>query len=836
MSKPTIVIVPGSFTSAAAYETLASVLAKQYNYEVIVGTLQSTIRAPPEKAATLQEDAAYFRGVIEALLNQGKDVVVVGHSYGGIVATESVKKVTHSERQAQGKSTGGVTKIIYVASIVAEIGETAIQAMGGQLGPTIKILGDYMYFDTEAGASYLYDGLSSNEALETGRKYTTIHATTSFLDPATNAAVDHVPVTYIHTAKDNIVPPERQQQIVESLKSRNARNVSTITINEGHMPQVLAPEVLAKAIVEGISQELNIINAILDKMAILAGLILYASIPAIILLHLLASPHTKVEESFHIQATHDILTFGIPSPLQLNRSAIAEKFQANYDHFSFPGAVPRTFIGALALASASGPVIWFQENVDRQLLVRAILGLFNAVSLIVFARGIQKSFGNVTAYWYLLFQASQFHVAYYASRTLSNMFAFGMTTLALRLLLPEPVRNDAKSVKSTRTKEKATKATRDTKKGTTVLPNYSRYRLALVLFTVAGIIFRSELALLLATNTIYYFLTRRIRIWQDIIPAGIIGLLVGLTATVIVDSYFWQEFPLWPEFSAFKFNVVSGQASAWGTDPWYFYFTSALPRLLLNPLTCFQPHKEWRFIIYIIPALTAAAAQGAANIWTNRGKSILYRLLSFSLVVSTLGSFLFSTFILLPISSANYPGAQAIQRAHFHGQGSQPRITLYMGNLACQTGVTRFLQQSQNSTFVGGSEKEANIATKWEYDKTEDPVLKSTPEFWSNIDYALVEDQEFEQLKLHSSDADSWEIIDTIVGFGGFKLIKPSEPRQHDDRSSIEIDAIRYIAGDKGVIYYKIMRDEITRRLTRGYWAEMSLVPRIRVVRHSRAI
>lgn len=112
-----------------------------------------------------------------------------------------------------------------------------------------------MYFDTEAGASYLYDGLSSNEALETGRKYTTIHATTSFLDPATNAAVDHVPVTYIHTAKDNIVPPERQQQIVESLKSRNARNVSTITINEGHMPQVLAPEVLAKAIVEGISQE-----------------------------------------------------------------------------------------------------------------------------------------------------------------------------------------------------------------------------------------------------------------------------------------------------------------------------------------------------------------------------------------------------------------------------------------------------------------------------------------------------------------------------------------------------------------------------------------------------
>lgn len=140
MSKPTIVIVPGSFTSAAAYDILASILTKQYKYEVIVGTLQSTSRAPPEKAATLQEDAAYFRGVIEALSNQGKEVVVVGHSYGGTVATESVKKVTQSERQAQGKGSGGVVKVIYVASIVAQIGETAIQVMGGQLGPTIKIL------------------------------------------------------------------------------------------------------------------------------------------------------------------------------------------------------------------------------------------------------------------------------------------------------------------------------------------------------------------------------------------------------------------------------------------------------------------------------------------------------------------------------------------------------------------------------------------------------------------------------------------------------------------------------------------------------------------------
>ena len=112
-----------------------------------------------------------------------------------------------------------------------------------------------MHFDIEAGAIYLYDGLSTDEALEVGRIYTTIHATTSFLDPSTNAAVDHVPVTYILTEKDNIVPLTKQQEIVENLKSRSADNVSTITVNEGHMLHFLAPVVLAQAIVQGITQE-----------------------------------------------------------------------------------------------------------------------------------------------------------------------------------------------------------------------------------------------------------------------------------------------------------------------------------------------------------------------------------------------------------------------------------------------------------------------------------------------------------------------------------------------------------------------------------------------------
>lgn len=99
------------------------------------------------------------------------------------------------------------------------------------------------------------------------------------------------------------------------------------------------------------------------------------SIPLLILLHLLISPYTKVEESFNIQAVHDILTFGIPT------HNVDSTLKAQYDHMTFPGAVPRTFIGALVLAGLSKPVLWWNDSVDRQMLGQCIVVLLLYITL-----------------------------------------------------------------------------------------------------------------------------------------------------------------------------------------------------------------------------------------------------------------------------------------------------------------------------------------------------------------------------------------------------------------------------------------------------------------------
>lgn len=72
--------------------------------------------------------------------------------------------------------------------------------------------------------------------------------------------------------------------------------------------------------------------------------------------------------------------------------------------------------------------------------VRAVLGLFNAFCLLSFRNGVARTFGRNAANWFTIFQAGQFHIMYYASRTLPNFFAFGLSTFVIGLLNQEMLR------------------------------------------------------------------------------------------------------------------------------------------------------------------------------------------------------------------------------------------------------------------------------------------------------------------------------------------------------------------------------------------------------------
>ncbi|RVX66359.1 hypothetical protein B0A52_09967 [Exophiala mesophila] len=619
----------------------------------------------------------------------------------------------------------------------------------------------------------------------------------------------------------------------------------------------------------------------------------YVIFPLSILIHLYISPYTKVEESFNIQATHDILTFGVPT------KNVHLRLKAQYDHMTFPGAVPRTFVGALILASIARPFVWLANlnDQEQQFLVRALLGFFNSFALIVYTSGVRQSFGKAAAKWFVFLQASQFHIMYYSSRTLPNMFAFGISTVALRFFLPSP---------------------------TSTMSPTKRTRLALYLLTLATVVFRSELALLLAAHAIY-ILIRSSTIANAVslvrttfIPAIAAAMVVGLCLTVSIDTFFWQSKSLlWPELASFVSNIFPSDhglgASAWGTSPWHWYFTSAIPRLVLNPLLLllipysmtmpvassvahsltpsliyivlysFLPHKETRFLFPIVPPLTASIAIIVGHITTRNPQSdarkpvsamtsTVNTLVSDILVSSTVLTALVSHLVVLPLSAQTYPGGHAVSLLHTSVQHQeptigQPQIHVHLSNLALQTGVTHFLtpaypfQQTSSSrsllTMPGsadGSKPPLTFPapmrrTRWIYDKTDDETSFHTPAFWNQFDYVVVEDP--------ALAIGAWDVVSSVPGLGKMRLLAPDVGRgllvfdgsQGDDKtkSSRGDDGLAMLVAElygQGPKYlYGIVHDLLREGYglpspfswTSGWWLHCSLEPKLYILKKSQS-
>ena len=135
---PVIVIVPGAFGTPQGFEKLLPYLTKA-GYATHPGSYPSCNPSDPAQVSSPQDIAFLRDNVLLPLLNEhGKDVVIIAHSYGGVVAGGAAKGLAKGTRRAQGQNTG-VLGLIYVAGNITLDGESLFTAVGGAYPPFIKV-------------------------------------------------------------------------------------------------------------------------------------------------------------------------------------------------------------------------------------------------------------------------------------------------------------------------------------------------------------------------------------------------------------------------------------------------------------------------------------------------------------------------------------------------------------------------------------------------------------------------------------------------------------------------------------------------------------------------
>lgn len=233
--RPTIVLVHGAFADASSWNGVIKIL-ESHGYPVV---------AAANPLRSVQGDARYVASIVESI---SSPVVLVGHSYGGLVISDA----------ASGHE--NVKSLVYVAAFAPETGESALALSGkfpgSTLGPTLAppvTLPD--------GGKDLYiqqDKFPDQFAADVSKKQARLMAATqrpitesALSDPAGDPAWKTTPAWFIYGDKDKNIPPQALGFMAERAHSKQ-----TVVVNgASHVVMVSHPREVAELIEKAATME-----------------------------------------------------------------------------------------------------------------------------------------------------------------------------------------------------------------------------------------------------------------------------------------------------------------------------------------------------------------------------------------------------------------------------------------------------------------------------------------------------------------------------------------------------------------------------------------------------
>jgi pimeloyl-ACP methyl ester carboxylesterase len=217
--KPTVVLVHGAFADASGWNEVTERLQKR-GYPVL---------APANPLRSVGSDAAYVRSILDTI---DGPIVLVGHSYGGFVATNA--------------ATGhpGVKALVYVAAFAPDAGETVLQLTAMNPGSGLADPHNLVVRPHPSGADGYIEPSVFREVFAAdvpARSAAVMAASQRGADVATlqqpsgAPAWETVPSWFLVAAEDHTIPPATQRFMAERAGS------TTTEVRSSHVPMVSRP-------------------------------------------------------------------------------------------------------------------------------------------------------------------------------------------------------------------------------------------------------------------------------------------------------------------------------------------------------------------------------------------------------------------------------------------------------------------------------------------------------------------------------------------------------------------------------------------------------------------
>ncbi|GAB3618457.1 alpha/beta hydrolase [Okibacterium endophyticum] len=220
-SKQRIVFVHGGWHGGWSWGEVPTILIGRGFDVTVVDQLPTTAG---EADAGIPTDAELLTRILDELAGP---VVLVAHSYGGMVASEIAGHPA-------------VAHVVYVAAFLPEAGAVLGQLLG-ELPPWIVFdeSGSFCSVEREAALQIMAADAPNPEASQAHVDRMVPHSVRVFGQPSTTAGWGSTPISYVQTLNDQVIPPTLQSQMA------TRAGATIVPIESGHFPMASVPDLVA---------------------------------------------------------------------------------------------------------------------------------------------------------------------------------------------------------------------------------------------------------------------------------------------------------------------------------------------------------------------------------------------------------------------------------------------------------------------------------------------------------------------------------------------------------------------------------------------------------------